>query len=180
MNKKETDLLNYANLLLNQKNQDIQDDKENQEIHYFEDEEPIETIFSKINRISYLTNFQNFRWQSGINHSISDDRKTITATTTKYYECCVKATEKMPKKGIHKWKVKINSYPSTLWANIQIGICPTKLSYFAKNPFENGWTMDAYYAKYFAKNKKKDFSFNKKELVAGDIIGVKFNSSNGE
>ena len=52
MNKKETELLNYANLLLNQKNQDIQDDKENQKIHYFGDEESIETILSKINRIT--------------------------------------------------------------------------------------------------------------------------------
>ena len=92
----------------------------------------------------------------------------------------MKATEKIPKKGIHKWKVKINSYPSIMWADIQIGICPTNLSYLDKKPCENGWIMDAYWAKYYSKNKKKDFSFNKNQLDAGDIIGVKFNSSNGE
>ena len=109
LNKKETEILNYANLLLNQNNLDKHDNIISQKINYFEDEEAIETILSKINRISYLTNFENFRWQSGVNHSISDDRKTITAITKKFHQCCVKATEIIPKNGIHRWKVKINS-----------------------------------------------------------------------
>ena len=92
----------------------------------------------------------------------------------------MKGAEKIPKKGIHKWKVKINSYPSIMWANIRIGICPKNLSYFNKKPFKYSWDMSAYHAKYFAKDEEKDFSFNKKELDSGDIVGIKFNSSNGE
>ena len=92
----------------------------------------------------------------------------------------MKATEIIPKKGIHRWKVKINSYPSILWDNIGIGICPTNLSYFDSNPFKRSWLMSAYHSKFFSKDNKKNFSFNKNELDAGDIVGVKFNSSNGE
>ena len=54
------------------------------------------------------------------------------------------------------------------------------LSYFDSNPFKRSWLMSAYHSKFFSKDNKKNFSFNKNELDAGDIVGVKFNSSNGE
>ena len=164
----------------------------NIKIDFIYKEDIFNDILTKINNFGEIkyqyveVEFIEFKWKTGANYTLSENKKIATKTNGgDDYNCNILGDIILPSNKISKWKIKLNTVNKSLcnhW-DIIIGVGPSNLNQNESNLYYKTWTFVCGYSGISINSGSVTNVYKehyREKLKQGDAVEVIMNRKNGE